>query len=105
MTGRTLLWVSLNAAEVKAEPSKLELVVLTHHHVSSGSWACLLAWGKQVPSQSLLNFAALDSHHAVRLACKTAGVQGGMGRWGFYGLATLLHHLYRYFWQLLNMFE
>lgn len=47
MTGRILLWVFLNgpAAEVKAQPSKLELVVLACHHVSTSPWVCLLAWG------------------------------------------------------------
>lgn len=78
--------------------AKLELVVLTHHHVRTGSWVCLLAWGKEVPSQSLLNFPALASHPAVGLYCKTAGMQGDVCREGFYGLAAWLNQLYTYFW-------
>lgn len=90
ITWRTLLWVFLKApAEVKAESSKLELVVLTHHHVHTGSWACLLAWGKEVPSQSLLNFPALDSQNAVRLYRRTAGMQGGRVQVGILWIGRL----------------
>lgn len=104
LPGRILLWVFLNvpAAEVKAEPSKLELVVLTHHHVSTGSWACFLAWGKEVPSQSLLNFPALDQLRNLihitlldcTMPCKTAGMQGDVCRYGLYGLAAWLNQLF-----------